>query len=159
MGVHVYAFDPTPKSVEWINNHTLPKEFSFLPYGIADYDGYADFNPPENPSHISYTILDRPSTNDNSIRARVFTLSTIMNMLGHSNIDVIKMDIEGAEYSVLKNILESELNISQILVEFHHRFDNVGVSETKKAISMLRSKDYKIFYVSSSLEEYSFIKI
>ncbi|NLK71692.1 MAG: FkbM family methyltransferase [Clostridiales bacterium] len=158
-GVHVYAFDPTPKSIAWIRNQILPENYHFLPYGIADYDGYANFNPPANPLHVSHTMLDRPSTADKAIKVEVHTLSTIKKMLGHSNIDVAKMDIEGAEYAVLENILESDINVNQYLIEFHHRFENVGVRATQKAIKLLRNKGYKIFDVSPTFEEYSFIKV
>ena len=36
------------------------------------------------------------------------SLADIANELGHSHIDVLKMDIEGSEYEVIENILESE---------------------------------------------------
>lgn len=158
LGVNVFAFDPTPKSIEWIRQKELPDKLHFYPYGIADYDGVADFNPPENPLHVSHTMLDRPSTADKAIEGKVYTLLTIMNMLQHSEIDVIKMDIEGAEYAVLENILEANINVGQLLIEFHHRFENVGWLATQNAIMLLKSKGYKIFDVSSNLEEYSFIK-
>src|SRR2546422_4337553 len=38
-GVVVHAFDPTPRSVEWIRNQHLPIEFVFHEVGVADYDG------------------------------------------------------------------------------------------------------------------------
>src|SRR5690554_1691728 len=41
-----------------------------------------------------------------------------MTQLGHKHIDVLKMDIEGAEYDVIENILSAQLPITQILIEF-----------------------------------------
>lgn len=156
-GVQVYAFDPTPKSIKWLKSQKLPREFKFSEYGIASYDGIASFNPPENPEHVSYTILNRPSTAHNAIEAKVYRLETIMNMLGHEKVDVLKMDIEGAEYEVIEDLVKSDIQIGQLLVEFHHRFENVGVSKTRRAIKSLNEKGFKIFYISPDREEYSFI--
>jgi FkbM family methyltransferase len=46
----------------------------------------------------------------------VHTLSGIMKHLGHNHIDVLKMDIEGAEWDILKGPLPS---IGQLQVEIH----------------------------------------
>jgi len=39
------------------------------------------------------------------------------------------MDIEGAEYEVIDDLIASGIRPKQILVEFHHRFKNVGVKK------------------------------
>ncbi len=75
----------------------------------------------------------------------------------HSKIDLLKMDIEGAEYSVLKDMESVNIRPKQLLIEFHHRFPNVGIGETKKAIRIVKRMGYGLFSVSSSGEEYSFI--
>ena len=43
-----------------------------------------------------------------------------MKDLGHTSLDVIKMDIEGAEYEVLDTIIEDKIDIGVLCVEFHH---------------------------------------
>ncbi len=67
------------------------------------------------------------------------------------------MDIEGAEYDVLGNILDSPVTINQILIEFHDRLFEDGKIKTISAIKRLSSHGYKIFGVSDSFEEVSFI--
>jgi hypothetical protein len=32
----IFAFDPTPKSIEWIKKQNLPDNFIFSPYGVSD---------------------------------------------------------------------------------------------------------------------------
>ena len=155
----VFAFDPTPKSIAWIKSQQLPKEFILNEYGLAHYDGTAQFTPPDNPNHVSHSIIESPSKKPNAFSVEVRTLSTIMKELGHDHIDVLKMDIEGAEYDVIENILNAKLNIKQWLIEFHHRFESIGVQKTKNAISLLNQNGYKIFDVSDTGEEFSFIKI
>lgn len=79
-------------------------------------------------------------------------------MLGHSKIDVLKMDIEGAEYDVIDDIMYLDIPIKQICIEFHHRFDTIGVGKTIEAIEKLSKKGYRIFSYSKNFEELSFIK-
>jgi len=157
-GVQVFAFDPTPKSINWVKTQNTPKEFQLYQYGIADYDGETKFFPPDNPNHVSYTMLQKDNKTMEAIEVKVLKLKTIMQQLQHTTIDILKMDIEGAEYAVIEDVLNSNIQISQILIEFHHRFKNIGISKTKTAMEILNKHGYKIFSISSSGEEYSLIK-
>ena len=96
-GCAIYAFDPTPKSIAWIGKQDLPPQFHFFDFGIAAYDGQGIFNPPTNSEHVSYTVLARPETENDGIQAPVYQLQTIMNRLNHRRLDLLKMDVEGAE--------------------------------------------------------------
>ena len=156
--LHLFAFDPTPRSITFIERQRLPPGMRFYPWGIADRDGTARFNPPEDPEHVSHTLLDRPSTREHAIEVPVKRLAGIMAELGHDHIDVLKMDIEGAEYAVIEDIVASRLSIGQILVEFHHRFSGVGPRATRRAIERLNQAGYKIFNVGANRVEFSFIK-
>ncbi len=154
----IHAFDPTPKSIEWVKRQGFSDRFVMHDYGIAAIDGNVSFSPPENPDHVSHTLLDRPSTKAKAISVPVKRLSTIMKELGHDQIDILKMDIEGAEYDVIKDISKSGIRPLQILVEFHHRFPGVGIKRSKEAIDRLRSMGYQLFSVSTTNEEFCFIR-
>ena len=82
-----------------------------------------------------------------------------MKTLGHEKIDVLKMDIEGAEYDVLSDFLACDASVRQLLVEFHHYWKDVGLQRTREAIRSLNLAGYRIFHVSSSGWEYSFIRV
>ncbi len=58
---------------------------------------------------------------------------------------------------MLDELLERGLAVRQILVEFHHRFPEVGLDRTRRAVSALNAAGYRIFFASDSGEEYSFI--
>ena len=81
-----------------------------------------------------------------------------MNELGHDGIDILKMDVEGAEYDVITDICQSEIRPQQILIEFHHRFPNVGLAKTRNTIEQIRKMGYKLFSVSTTNEEFCFIR-
>ena len=155
--VNVFAFDPTPKSIIWIMSQQLPNKFKFYDYGIANNDKTVTFYPPQNPEHVSHTILKRKETAEKAIKIPVKRVSNIMKELGHSHIDILKMYIEGAEYTVINDMLRSGIKPTQLLVEFHHRFNNVSVRKTLSAIKQCNRHGYKIFSILPGCEEYSFL--
>lgn len=155
--LQVYAFDPTPKSISWVKAQTLPPNIHFFDYGIASFDGTALFYPPENAEHVSHSMLRRAHNTGNAIEVRVRRLSSIMQELGHSHLSILKMDIEGAEYGVIEDMVDSVIRPYQVLVEFHHRFESVGAGKTVSAVRYLIREGYRIFSISQSHEEYSFI--
>jgi FkbM family methyltransferase len=156
--VTIHAFDPTPASIAWVKAQSLPAPFKLHETGIAAFDGKAEFFPPENPRYVSHTIIDRKATKSHAISVEVRRLSTTMRELGHEHLDILKMDVEGAEYKVLEDIIQSKIAIQQILVEFHHRFPGVGIGATRRAVELLNEAGYYIFAASPNGEEYSFIK-
>ncbi len=85
----IHAFDPTPKSIQWVESQNFPENFRLHCFGLAGYDGEISFNPPEKPTNVSYTMLERPSTEKDSIVVPVKKLSTIMAELGHEKIDIL----------------------------------------------------------------------
>jgi FkbM family methyltransferase len=154
----VHAFDPTPRSAKWIEKQRLPSRFIFYQLGVAEYDGMATFSAPENSAHMSYTMENQNEGPTEQVQASVRRLSTIMQELGHVYVDLLKLDIEGTEYSVLSDIVREDLDVGQIYVEFHHGVRSLGIEKTKHAIRLLNSCGYRIFSVDTTGVGYSFIK-
>lgn len=157
-GLTVHAFDPTPLALEWLKSQQLPQRFHLHELGVASYDGYARFQPPTKAKFESFSML-RASGQGAPIDAPVRRFRTLAAMLGHARVDVLKMDIEGAEYTVLRDIAPSGVAIGQILVEFHHRWKEVGAGRTRRAIEELAEAGFQVAGVSSSGTEYTFVAI
>ena len=160
--LQIFAFDPSPRSIAWVQQQDLKEGFHFYPYGLAGSDGNLSFSEPEGPGIHSLKLsrsLTEQEAGRSTMELPVHRLPTIMQKLGHERIDMVKMDIEGAEYEVIEDIIGSAVPITQLLIEFHHRFEHIGVGKTRKAISSLNEAGFRIFHVSASGEEMSFIKI
>lgn len=158
-GCKVFAFDPTPKSVVWVKDNVAAQNFVFSPIGVAKEKGSRKFYLPINNNHVSGSIHDiKTINNSNSIDLKFDSLSNIMKDNNHSKLDLLKMDIEGAEYEVIDHIQKNNIDIKQILVEFHPHFEKDGKKKTKKAIEKLEKIGYSCFGLSDSFLEYSFIK-
>jgi FkbM family methyltransferase len=158
-GVIINAFDPSPGAIDWIKNQVIPERFHFFPFGLGGKNGTVEFGFTGSTSASSATILKDVSDVKDRFVAEIKTLKTIMEELGHSRIDVLKMDIEGAEYEVIENILNEGIEIQQLLVEFHHRFRNIGIKPTRNAVKSLKKAGFKIFHVSPNGEELSFYNV
>ena len=157
---NVYGFDPTPKSIAWIKNQDLPEKFIFRDYGISNSEGIVDFFLPKNPENISGSyVIQRNINYKEKVKVKMKSLSDIINEFGHKNLDVLKLDIEGAEFDVITNIIDSGISISQLLVEFHTRLVENGKVKAIQAIRNLKSKGFEIFAISDSFEEVSFINL
>lgn len=161
--VRVDAFDPTPRSVQWVHSHQFPSALVFHPLGLANFDGEAQFAMmSDHPDWSSYNLVRssvEASVAFETVTAPVARLGTIMNRLGHDRIDVLKMDIEGAEYEVLADILLSRIYPKQLLVEFHY-FENPAqrIGQTERVIHRLNDEGYRAFARSPNGYEFSFVR-
>jgi len=158
-GVTVHAFDPTPRSIEWVRAQRLPAEFVMHEYGLAARDGLLEFTPPRNPRHVSHTILAAADRGHAPIRVPVRSLPSIMAELGHDHIDLLKLDIEGAEFEVLEQLLVHGLDVRQIAVEFHHRFlGRLGFRRTEHVIGALNRAGYRACFVSREGKDFCLVR-
>ncbi|HIA03842.1 MAG TPA: FkbM family methyltransferase [Myxococcales bacterium] len=157
-GCRVFAFDPTPKSIKWVEQSDLPSQFSFYPVGLGAQNGSATFYLPKNKEHVSGSMVTHNNLDETSaIEVEMKSFTTIVDELGHDYIDVVKMDIEGAEYDVLESLLNTPVKIRQLLIEFHDRFVDGGIGATKRAITTLSNHGFRVFAASNTHEEISFI--
>jgi FkbM family methyltransferase len=155
--VNVFAFDPTPQVKDWLDKQNLPVQFIYKGMALSDEDGVMRFYKPANPDYISHSCVQINEEGD-FFEVPAQRLQTIMKELGHTHIDIFKIDIEGAEYPVIRDILSSGIKINQILVEFHHFFNAFSKTDTESTIALMNRHNYKIFSISPNGFEYSFIK-
>jgi len=155
-GVTIHAFDPTPLSLEWAASQRLPERFHLHPYGVADYDGSARFAPPRKRKFASFSMV-RGGGVGAAVDAPVRRLATLRDTLRLPRPDVLKLDIEGAEYSVLRDLLAGDFRPAQILVEFHHRWREVGAGRTREAIDALHRAGYRVADLASNGLEFTFV--
>ena len=157
---NVFGFDPTPKSIEWCTRQNLNENFNFYPFGIGKKSELATFNLPSNPDYVSGSLINHDNVNsENHVQVEIKSFEDIQKINNHQKIDVLKMDIEGSEYEVMDSILKNTIEITQIAVEFHERFFSDGKAKSKEFIKSMNENGYKIFAVSDSYEEVSFVNV
>jgi FkbM family methyltransferase len=153
----IFAFDPTPKSIQWIQKQKLPENFIFHPIGISNKAELQRFFLPKNQNYISASTFDHDTVSvERNIMVQMKTLENIAMEYHHTYVDVLKMDIEGSEFSVL-NALPDNIFFGQIVVEFHERFIKHGEKILMNTIHTLKRKGYHCFAISEHGDEYSFL--
>ena len=114
-GVMLYAFDPTPKSIAYVQIHKLAnnKNFSFYPYGLSIQSGTERLYLPRNDEYISGSTHRLVNVSDRYEEVQMKSFSDIISELKISRLDVLKMDIEGSEFDVMDDVLSSQVFIGQ----------------------------------------------
>jgi FkbM family methyltransferase len=123
-GMTILLIDPSPTGIETMLKPVHQrKEFEFLPVALAGYEGELCMSPPGNPDEGSWVSetsqSDRAIANASIVKVQCETIESLMRKFGHTAVDLLKIDIEGAEYGVLESIMASGAHIRQIAVEFH----------------------------------------
>jgi FkbM family methyltransferase len=118
----IVACDPTPHSVEFIaEKHAkgeLPREkFIYHPVAIWGEDTTLKLYEPKTRGWVgSYSAMNLQGTN-RFIEVPARKLSSVVKEHGHAQIDLLKIDIEGAEHFVIPEILNSGVPIGWICLE------------------------------------------
>lgn len=160
-GLKIYAYDPTPKSISWVRARMRMPEFIFHPVAMSERDGTLTFFEPDPKAadQVSASVL-QVNKLSRSFKVPCQTFQSMLNAHGHSNCDVLKMDIEGTEYPVLHDLCESGMikKVKQLLVEFHHFLPGVGVEKTNLLVQELRNNGFQIAWISRTNHEYLFVR-
>lgn len=115
----VRAFDPTPRAERYLAGLSdRPPQLTFHPFGIWNRDGEVRFFAPRDPSHVSHSIHNLQGTSA-SIAVRMKTLASAMREAGDARIDLLKLDVEGAEYDILDDLLATAVRPRVICAELH----------------------------------------
>ena len=153
----IFAFDPTPKSINWIQQQKIPNGFLFFPYGIGDKTEKKPFYLPKNETHVSGSIFTHENISlENTIFVQMKSLEDIAKEHQHTYIDILKMDIEGSEFALIENFPKN-IVFGQIAIEFHERFLPTEKFLLRKSLKILKQNGYYCFAVSEHGDEYSFI--
>jgi FkbM family methyltransferase len=156
---NVYGFDPTPKSIEWLAEQSLPGNYAFFPYGIALETGEVRFFLPKNENHVSGSLMQMDYVDTHTtVDVPVKSMQDIVKEVDAMRVKAVKMDIEGAEYEAMPSVLMALPNLTQIAVEIHERFVDGGISNTQKMIAQIEQYGFQLAAISDSLEELTFIK-
>ena len=84
---------------------------------ITSYDGELELGVDPGNSLVSSVVINQ----ENTIKVPAMRLSSLMEKIGWNEADLMKMDIEGAEYEIFEEV--STLPFKNILLEFHYNAD------------------------------------
>lgn len=169
---HTHIFDPTPRAIAHfeglkvaalrdqsypINNsneyYSISKReigrLHFHPFGLSDCDESIKFYYPADKSHVSCSMENLQNTNEFFI-AECKSLRSIMNHLRHDAIDLLKIDIEGAEYRVIKSMIAENILPKILCIEFDEGYlpsNYKYISRISKHIDLLEKAGMRCVFV------------
>ncbi|KAA8493534.1 Methyltransferase-like protein 24 [Porphyridium purpureum] len=158
-GVPVHAFDPTPKSIAYVQNREELQTpmFKFSAVGIGDADREETWNiPRRSVSQSKYNHQDSGMSTEVEVRS----LTSIMKERGHTYLDICKIDVEGAEYEVLISLLEDGgcLPTNQLLMETHS-YQVAGLQSAHvKTKALLGKAGFKLVSAGIGGHEHTWIR-
>lgn len=159
--ISIYAFDPTPKSERYAKKLASYNNFHFEMTGLSNTDRKQKFYLPQNTNYISASTIkyDGMGGEEFELIVPMCKLSTLMNKYGINRIDLCKIDIEGEEFKAIPKFLKEGCFPKQICVELHERFYSKPLRVLKKFFAVMERYGYQLVYLSSSQEEFTFLKV
>ena len=150
--VRLYLFDPTPRSERFVNAADLPANAKFSPAAIADHDGeieiYIDDLEPGFETTSSVSIVNKGFA-PAGVAVPCRRVATLMGEHGLDQLDILKLDIEGAAITVLNDVLDCGIVPAQIVAEFERpsRLRNVRayLRQLDALFARLESLGYTLF--------------
>lgn len=137
---HIFLFDPTPRAINFVKTIHLPKKIKFIPWGLWSKNSRQKFFSPSSESFVSHSIVNLHHTTK-YFKADCKSLTWIMKKLEHTQLDLLKIDIEGAEYVVLHQLLKSSSRPKILAVEFDQP---TPVLKTFRMIRQLITSGYQL---------------
>jgi FkbM family methyltransferase len=159
-GCRVIGFDPTPRSEAYIKNNIKDEAFTYKSIALAEHDGRLTFRTAADGNISLSAVAEYNSAQDETLNLPCQKLGSIMSDLMITKISLLKLDIEGSEYSVIDQICSENLlqHVDQLLVEFHHFLPGISVKDTIKSVQLIKKAGFSIEWVGRTNHEYLFVK-
>jgi FkbM family methyltransferase len=141
-GCRCIAVEPSPELFARIPEHARLAKHHLA---IAPHDGPVDFHLSEVP--VAGSLAYRPAAHSDTVRVPGRTLEGFIDSLGLAGrIDLVKMDIEGAEVAVLDGCSDRFLaSLGQLTVEFHDHVGQVSPADIRQLIARLERLGFRTF--------------
>lgn len=116
--IDIDLLDPSPVALQtWrCLSETVPPSIKFIPAALASYTGEIAMERQDEAGDF-YQL--KRSISSSNIIAPCVSLAALLDEHQVGKIDLLKIDIEGFEYEVLRSFLSSRIPVDQIVVEFH----------------------------------------
>jgi len=145
----IYCFEPNPTALHYLNKNIESNNLQnviVIPEALSDKYGEMDLHYSPNESVIGSLFAERHANNSQTINVKLSKLSDYLLKFGSG--DLIKIDIEGAESVVLKDLNTNyKLNDTQVyFIEYH---SDGSLENLTSFINFLPSDEY-VFQSQSS---------
>ena len=165
-GGHVIGVDPNPQALEYARAH-CPAGMEVRAAALWREAGQTlTFHMPRRPEDlppgadaVSGSLLaSHAYAGGAQLAVRTTSLAELLAAAGREECDVLKLDVEGAEYEVLEALCASgELRRArQLLAEFHHGWTEHPLEHTLAAAARLETAGFRLAHTEN--RNYLFVR-
>lgn len=147
----VFAFEPDPANYSWIMKNVQANSYQCIetyPLALSDNDGEATFHVAGGMGSL-YPNAGAKALSKGTITVRTRKLDNFLQEKNISDVDIIKMDVEGADLMVLKGAEETLRSMELSLLMDVDVYLN---SERKELFDLLKSCGFEIYRIGKELE-------
>jgi len=120
----VFAYEPEPSNYQMLKRNTELndlKNLTLFELAVSGSSGYQEFCTYEDGSTGTHFLSQKGSPHAVKKRVQTISLEDIIEREGLSRIDFLKLDCEGAEHDILRNMsLDTAAQIRGIAMETHY---------------------------------------
>lgn len=151
--VNIIAIDPTIKSHIFLekksNDNILLIKKAIARSDIKEVEIFKN----TNPNYVSESVYNTHNmTGKDSYKVETISISELKDKFKPT---LIKIDIEGSEYSVFKECI----GVKQICIEFHHHcLSHINLVDTKEVIKYFEKNGYTVIHSTPNNQEVTFLK-
>lgn len=140
-GITVRSIDPVEKYVELAVEHALGEpRLTAHRAAIATADGPIRMLGSPHPGSASLSPMSAALYDSSSVvEIPGRTLPSLMAELGDSRIDLLKLDVEGGEYTLVPALDLQALGVKVFAIQLHY---NGTVSEARRLVALLAEQGY-----------------
>jgi FkbM family methyltransferase len=157
-GARVIGVDPNPRSLAYCRSHCpagmdiLPKAFwTTAGENVVFHLPRAQEHLPKGADGVSGSLEASHEYVDGGERIETQTvdLDTLLAHASRTECDVLKLDIEGAEYDLLAALIDSGRirAARQVLVEFHHGVTRHVLDDTHRTVVKLAAAGFPLVHI------------
>lgn len=152
--INIIGIDPTIKSHEYVQKINLKNLVLIKKAVWIEDDTKIKMYKNSNPDWVSESFYIDHANVSKFENYEIETIS-FRTLIEKYKPTLIKMDIEGAEYDVIKQCV----GIKQICVEFHHtQIKNKNLNDTISMINFYEMNGYDVVHSSNNYQEVTFLK-
>jgi len=174
----IYIFDPTPASKKHfdevvkasLSNEPLPfpplnpeyryaisynklKEMHFIEEGVWSHKDVLKFYDADQDNYVSHSVVLFKDSGK-TMELPVNSIKNFMTQFGHRSIDLLKLEIEGAEYTVIDSLIRDKADVKIIAVEFDEIYHKKGVAHLVRIRNYTRKLQKAGYVLVHSNEHY-----
>lgn len=137
---NIICVEPISLNRKYFTNNLKNHEYTLMPLGVGETDEKIKIGIPDGTYDTG--LYSKNFVNKNSVEIQIRPLDKIFNFLSLNNLDIIKIDVEGMEFDVLKGAESIIKNFNPVLYFEVNKKVSDNYSDIKEYLTSLDYYEY-----------------